>query len=79
MFDPLKDYPGTPARNLQAECLNSYLKKLLGNLLKPYLKKPEVSASEEFSMGHLKEALEKLFEELPVEHRERHHRPCRWL
>jgi hypothetical protein len=79
MFDHLKDHRREPPRGILMECLESYLKKLLENLLKPYLNKPAVEASEELLMERLKEPLEKLFEELPKEFRERPHRPCKWL
>jgi len=61
------------------ECPNSFPKNPLGNFLKAYLNKPVVEASKVLWGERLRESLEKLFEELPMEHRERRHRPCRWI
>jgi hypothetical protein len=61
------------------ECLNSYPKDLLRNFLKAYLNKLVAGASRVLLEERLREALEKLFEELPKELQEWHHRPCRWL
>jgi hypothetical protein len=51
----------------------------LKRLVKVHSKRAVETALEEFLRDRSREALEMLFEEFPMEHRERRHRPCRWL